>query len=159
MNDDQPRHGPDPEALRRFLPTMKKFVDGKMAELPSGKPKGKTVVGKHSAQPISFCPICQAMSKEKHPVGVEIPLKEKDCAECRAELEQGKIALISPDGRYAFVFNDKLAGVLEQARLDAAAAGKALPPVDRTCIGNSEMNLLEAHVKANREKQEGEQDV
>ncbi len=153
MSDNQPP--PDdlgPKITPEFAAHIKRMVKDKIAEIeqPSGKPKGRTVVGKQKSWSKWFCGICQAMSREKYPVGVELMPKEKDCSDCREMLDQGTIALFSPDGRYAFAYNSGLASTLEQERIDAVKAGKEATPVDRKCIGNAEMSALEAHVKSQR---------
>lgn len=152
MNTPPPPDDLGPKISPELAASIKRMVKQKIAaiEQPAGKPKGKTVVGKHSAIPKYFCGICQSMSREKHPVGVEIMPKEKDCSDCRAMLDQGTIALFSPDGRYAFAYNSELASTLEQEWIDAVKAGKEAPPVDRKCIDNAEMDALEAHVKSQR---------
>jgi hypothetical protein len=150
MQNNSPPDDLGPKISPELAANIKRMVKQKIAEIeqPSGKPKGKTVVGKQKSWPKYFCGICQAMSREKYPVGVELMPKEKDCADCREMLDQGTIALFSPDGRYAFAYNSELASTLEQERIEAVKLGKEAPPVDRRCIGNAEMSALEEHIKS-----------
>jgi hypothetical protein len=144
MNSQPPPDDLGPKISPELAANIKRMVKQKIAAIDpkSVKPKGKTVVGKHSAIPCYFCGICDGLSKEKHPIGYEGLPKEKDCDECRSHLEQGMIAVRAPDGRYAFVYNTALAGELEQTSKDAVAAGKAATPLDRVVIGNQEFDLL-----------------
>lgn len=153
--DDKPqpeRTGPSDATLKAFLPELKKFIKAHPVESRIHRPRGHTVRGEQHAIPRFFCGICLGLSKELKPVNDQTPPKERDCDECRKELELGKIAINCPDGRYCFVYNSVLAETLEQSALDSAKAGKIIP-CDRTTIGNAEFNFLEQHVKRNQEKQ------
>lgn len=126
-----------PKNLGRFLPELKKFVDVRRPKIITRKNRnGNTIKGEVHATAKSFCPVCLAMSKELNPVG-DTSLKEISCDECQKHLDQGMIAISCPDGRYSFVYSDKLAD------------GK-----QHHIISNANYNLLEQRVKENQKPNE-----